>query len=260
MNLATRSAPPLRLVLVILALVAIFQLPTTFLTLNFSPILGIILNEVVVILIIPIAVILVAGYSPVPLVMMKRPSNKVMLVAVCTTLGLAILLSYMKFVSGSFVHVPRILIDRHTQIVLVHSWHDFFLKLALLGIVAPICEEIFFRGILQSSLERRIGAWPAIIITAVLFALLHSTSFYPHLLLVLGLSLSWLYHITGTIRVPIVCHAISNCWALVNQIRGVKIPVFIPPGTEDIAFAGSAAVIVIAGVAWLYYESIARNS
>jgi membrane protease YdiL (CAAX protease family) len=258
-RLSMRSAPPLGFVLIIVVVVTILQFPASYIILNVSPILGILVNETAIILAIPMAIILIGGYSPVPLILMKRPGRRELLIAICVTLGTAVVLSYIKAAGHAIFPVPGFMIASHTKMVAVHSWHDFFLKLFLLGVLAPICEEIFFRGILQSSLTRRIGPWRAIVVTAVLFALIHSTSFYPHLLLTLGFLFSWLYYVTGTIRVPIICHVISNCWVLANQIRGIQIPISSPLGVEDFVLVGSAIVIVVAGIAWLHFKKRDRQ-
>lgn len=235
----------------IFALVAVLQVPAVFLAVDVSPILSILANEFLVFLLMPIAVIVIAGRSPRTLLPFPRPPGATLLVSVAIALGLAVLLSYAKYASEAFMPIPDALLLRQTQAVGVHSWHDFFLKLALLGVLAPVCEEIFFRGILQTALARRIGAGRAVVVAAVLFALVHSTSFYPQILLLLGLALSYLYRATGTLRVPIVCHAVYNCFVLANQIRGVAIPLRVPPGLEDLALAASAVVVVAAGLFWL---------
>ncbi len=49
--------------------------------------------------------------------------------------------------------------------------------LAMLGvmalIIAPITEELFFRGILLPVFRRRMGGWPAILLSSLVFALIH---------------------------------------------------------------------------------------
>ncbi|GAA4174839.1 CPBP family intramembrane glutamic endopeptidase [Gryllotalpicola koreensis] len=41
-------------------------------------------------------------------------------------------------------------------------------------VLAPLIEEPFFRGLLQGSLDRVIGPWPALIATSVVFTLVHT--------------------------------------------------------------------------------------
>ncbi len=85
--------------------------------------------------------------------------------------------------------------------------------LALLGlamVVAPVAEEILFRGILLPLLMKRLGAGPAVILSAALFALihLHAPSFFPLFVLATGLALAYIY--TGSLWVSIAMHGLFN--------------------------------------------------
>jgi uncharacterized protein len=56
------------------------------------------------------------------------------------------------------------------------------------SIAGPLFEELIFRGFLQPLLRRAFGAWPAILLAAVPFALLHGAQYewsWQHLLLIL---------------------------------------------------------------------------
>ena len=50
-------------------------------------------------------------------------------------------------------------------------------QIVLVAVLAGVCEEVFFRGVVQIMLERATGVWPAVALTGLLFGLLHS----PHL-------------------------------------------------------------------------------
>jgi len=65
------------------------------------------------------------------------------------------------------------------------------MTLLLAGIIAPIAEEIVFRGVLLSALDRRWGAWSAIIISSVVFSLMHVTLFAIPPIFVFALVLGW---------------------------------------------------------------------
>lgn len=83
---------------------------------------------------------------------------------------------------------------------------------------APLFEEILFRGLFQSSMvQSRIvrSRWTAIVITSVLFALIHlgATSDAPQALImlyVLSLALGYVYERTGSLVAPITMHALFN--------------------------------------------------
>lgn len=90
--------------------------------------------------------------------------------------------------------------------------------LALLGlamIIAPAAEEILFRGILLPLLMKHLGAGPAVILSSVLFALIHFhvPSFFPLFVLATGLALAYIY--TRSLWVPITMHALFNGMNLV---------------------------------------------
>ncbi len=76
--------------------------------------------------------------------------------------------------------------------------------------VAPLAEEVFFRGFLQAGLENRFGAWVAIILTAGLFALVHVLPGVLPPIFVLGLIFSILRFETDSLWPSIVLHAAFN--------------------------------------------------
>jgi membrane protease YdiL (CAAX protease family)/uncharacterized RDD family membrane protein YckC len=87
---------------------------------------------------------------------------------------------------------------------------------ALIAVLAPIAEEMFFRGFVFSGLRSRMTLWPAAVISGLVFGLVHAptgiTTVIP--LAVLGVALAWLYDRTGSLWPPILAHAINNGIAL----------------------------------------------
>ena len=77
------------------------------------------------------------------------------------------------------------------------------------AVTPAVCEEIVFRGFILSGL-RRFGQWPAIVISSLLFALLHPSiyQFVPTFLL--GMLLGWMVWVSGSIVCSIITHAVSN--------------------------------------------------
>lgn len=82
---------------------------------------------------------------------------------------------------------------------------------ALAGAVAaPIGEEVFFRGFLYNSLKRRINVPSAIILSGLMFAVVH---FGPLAILVIfpmGMLLAYVYEKTKSLWVTICMHAVHN--------------------------------------------------
>jgi uncharacterized protein len=87
-------------------------------------------------------------------------------------------------------------------------------KLAIIAVtavlVAPVVEELFFRGLLQRSLARRFGPAAAIAASSVLFGLAHFEALQLPALILFGVVLGGLAHWTGRLGPGIVAHATFN--------------------------------------------------
>ena len=93
------------------------------------------------------------------------------------------------------------------------SWLLFAL---LVGILAPVVEELFYRGLLLKALEkRRMPVWAAVLVSSILFAGMHmQTLQFPGLLLV-GLVAGTLAAITGRLGPSIWLHIGFNMTTVV---------------------------------------------
>jgi membrane protease YdiL (CAAX protease family) len=105
---------------------------------------------------------------------------------------------------------------------------DFALLAAIvIGIGAPVSEEMLFRGFLQSALaQSRIGYFGASLVTTMGWTVLHAGYTAAGLVEVflIGLLLSWLLWRTGNLWVTIVCHAAYNL-TLLAILAAVELPV-----------------------------------
>jgi membrane protease YdiL (CAAX protease family) len=84
-------------------------------------------------------------------------------------------------------------------------------------VVAPICEEILFRGSLYPVLARVLGRGPSALLVSIVFALVHDTYSDAPSLAVLALCFTIGYEFTGTLLVPIFMHAAFNGLNLAQQ-------------------------------------------
>lgn len=91
---------------------------------------------------------------------------------------------------------------------------------ALMGVIAAIPEETIFRGILQPTLQTKLGRWSGILLTAVIFALYHVHFAFalPRIVshLCWGLILGLLRERTGTLWAPAIAHALM--WIIFGAI------------------------------------------
>lgn len=87
------------------------------------------------------------------------------------------------------------------------------MALLVIGIGAPLSEELLFRGFLFSGLAKsRLGLVGTSVLTAVLWTALHfGYSLFGLIeVLAIGLYFSWLLVRTGSVWVTIFCHAVYN--------------------------------------------------
>ncbi|MGI8920577.1 MAG: CPBP family intramembrane glutamic endopeptidase [Solirubrobacteraceae bacterium] len=87
----------------------------------------------------------------------------------------------------------------------------------LVCLIAPIAEELFFRGFVFGAMRRRVGVWLAAVISGLLFGAVHAGGGTPAVLLpllaMLGFGLAILYWRTGSLLPGIALHSINNAIA-----------------------------------------------
>jgi membrane protease YdiL (CAAX protease family) len=88
-------------------------------------------------------------------------------------------------------------------------------KIAFIVLIAPIAEEVLFRGYFQEVLKQAWGAPSAILATALLFAVAHMMPVAFPVLLVAGLTLGLAKHYSGSLLPGIAFHIIYNALATV---------------------------------------------
>jgi membrane protease YdiL (CAAX protease family) len=76
--------------------------------------------------------------------------------------------------------------------------------------VAPIFEELLFRGFAYPDLKDRVGTVGALLLVSALFALMHAHVASAAPLFALGLALVFAYEYTGSIVAPMALHALFN--------------------------------------------------
>jgi membrane protease YdiL (CAAX protease family) len=83
----------------------------------------------------------------------------------------------------------------------------------LVCVLAPLAEEIFFRGYFFTALRSWRGLWPAALVTGLVFGVIHAGSSDPAFLVplaALGMGLCLLYVRTGSLYPCIAAHALNN--------------------------------------------------
>ncbi len=92
----------------------------------------------------------------------------------------------------------------------VSQRYEYVLAFATLVVVAPIAEEILFRGYLFGKLKKYVPVWVAVIITSVLFGTVHGSWNVAIDTFALSIMLCLLREFTGSIWSSILLHMIKN--------------------------------------------------
>ena len=104
------------------------------------------------------------------------------------------------------------------------------LDLAIISILAGVCEEAFFRGFLQTALVPALGAWTALAVASIVFGLVHAVSVaYAVGATLIGALLGWQLLYFDNLWVPIVAHTAYDFLVLVYLTR-LKRPMAATPG------------------------------
>ena len=82
--------------------------------------------------------------------------------------------------------------------------------LFLLAVVAPLTEELFFRGLVMGGFLRRYSERKALLVSSALFGLMHMTPLQILPTFLIGLLLGWWRIRTGGVLLPILGHALHN--------------------------------------------------
>ena len=141
--------------------------------------------------------------------LLSKPWGTLLWVALFS-LGTIIPLSYLYEQLG-------IEMDENTQQILTSLMKEPWGYVAV-GILAPLAEEVVFRGAILRTLlgiMSKKNHWVAIIISAALFGLAHFNAAQFINALLMGLLLGWMYYRTGSLVPGILLHWVNNTMAYV---------------------------------------------
>lgn len=103
----------------------------------------------------------------------------------------------------------------------------WLLALVMIGVGAPVSEELLFRGYLQSGLTpSRLGYWGAAVVTTLFWGALHAGYSMVGMVevLLIGLVFAWSVRRCGSIRPALLVHAVYNS-GLTLLIRFAPVPI-----------------------------------
>lgn len=140
------------------------------------------------------------------------------------SLGSIILIEEINILTSYLVTVPDESFLGWEEMLNPQNPFFFFLLIVTIVILAPVGEEILFRGFLQTFLE---SAWQdvtkAILFTSLFFAVIHFNPYWVVQIYILGILLGYLTWRTGSILASIVFHILINGTSLLLGQTGVNL-------------------------------------
>ena len=132
---------------------------------------------------------------------------------------------------------------------------DLLINLLVLALLPAIAEELFFRGALQKTILRMSGKpWLSILISSVIFALLHNSVFKLLPILTLGILLGTVYYVTRNLWYNITIHFLNNAFAVLSVYYAGKSEVLKKLSGDDMTVPFYAALIsLIIAVGIIYF-------
>lgn len=134
---------------------------------------------------------------------------------------------------------------------------NLIVNIVTIALLPAIGEELFFRGLLQQILQRRLANIHIVIFaTALIFSLFHNDVFNIVPRLAMGILFGYLFFLTRNVYYPIIAHCVHN--ATVVLVYFLIHNNFLPPHIATIGEIGSGAFVgvislVIVGGAMIWW-------
>jgi membrane protease YdiL (CAAX protease family) len=147
---------------------------------------------------------------------MRLPAAVIVCMGICTVL--------IVIVASNLIRLP----DTANPMTDLMDTRTAVLLMAIFGTtVAPLCEELAFRGFLQPLLVRSLGAAPGILLAAIPFGLLHYQEYgnsWRHVLIISGAGAAFgiMRHLTGSTKAAVLMHASYNAFFFLAMLADTK--------------------------------------
>jgi uncharacterized protein len=96
------------------------------------------------------------------------------------------------------------------------TWPAFLITLLGAGILIPIAEELYFRGLLHNWFAEHFHFWPRVLLSSAIFGLGHFDSIGVVISsFIMGVVIAVAYERTKSLWLPIAIHAVTNSGAII---------------------------------------------
>jgi membrane protease YdiL (CAAX protease family) len=92
-------------------------------------------------------------------------------------------------------------------------------RIVAVGLIYPIVEEFFFRGVFLGVLKGKFGTFIAVVVPAIIFGMIHTQYDWPIWIIADGLIFGLCRVTTGSVYLPMLLHALGNSYAVWERLH-----------------------------------------
>lgn len=168
---------------------------------------------------------------------------------------------------NAMVPVPEFFSNmQNTQLEMIENYlrgdHLLIITVFHVAVVPAICEETLYRGYVMSAFQKSWGAWPAIVVSGLLFGMYHVQLSNLIPLALLGMLFAYITWVSESIYPAIVAHFVNNGGsALLGTYYPESAFAEITPEAMPPIWAVIPSLLITAYIVyWMYIQHIRSSS
>lgn len=146
--------------------------------------------------------------------------------------------------------MPKFMLESYTDTQQIIEGGGFLIQLLTAGIVAPIVEELIFRGLVYRRTKKMTGTIAAAILSAALFGVFHGNWVQAPYAFIIGIVAVFVYEKFKSIVAPIMLHMSANILsALIMTLASSDTPTVDSLNIDTLSYVSSLIIFIfITGV------------
>jgi len=146
--------------------------------------------------------------------------------------------------------MPKFMLESYTDTQQIIEGGGFLIQLLTAGIVAPIVEELIFRGLVYRRTKKMTGTIAAAILSAALFGVFHGNWVQAPYAFIIGIMAVFVYEKFKSIVAPIMLHMSANILSvLIMTLASSDTPTVDSLNIDTLSYVSSLIIFIfITGV------------
>ncbi len=121
--------------------------------------------------------------------------------------------------AASFIYVAIFGMPEQNDMVFLESFFSNVnpaVALVIIALIPAVCEELLFRGYIFSSFKGKRSKVVAVMISSILFSLIHFDAYKTIPILIMALAFGYITAKTDSVLIPMIFHFINNSMAVIS--------------------------------------------